>query len=276
MASGPTERDRLGDGARFVLVGPQSAGNVGASARALKNLGFSRLAVVAPACDPVGEEARRMAVDASDVLEAADVVFDLDRALDGASVVVGTSRRTGRQRKPHWSLPELAPALVRLVASGEVAIVFGREDSGLTDAELDRCTHLVRIPSSSAYPSLNLAQAVLLVAWELRRAATDGGEAPGAAVRPLAEHGEREAMHRHLALALDAVGFLEGDGAEGILRRLRRILGRAELDEGDVRLFRGIARQVLWAAGRAGLVVPDETALRRADAESRSASDEET
>src|SRR5512137_434736 len=141
---------------RFVLVGPQSGGNVGAAARALANLGFSRLHVVAPECDVRGEEARRMAVAAAGLLDAARVHAELDEALDGAGAVVGTTRREGKQRRPHYRLDALAPDLPRLASMGEMAFVFGREDSGLTDAELDRCTHLVHFVSSEALPSYNL------------------------------------------------------------------------------------------------------------------------
>jgi len=234
--------------ARFVLVEPHVAGNVGASARALKNLGFHELALVSPRCDPRAEEARWLAVDAGDVLEGARIVPDLDAALRGAATVVGTSRRKGKQRRPHFRLDELAPELARLARAGDMAFVFGREESGLTDAELDRCTHLVHFLSSEAYPSFNLAQAVLLAAYELRRAMLrePEGEPPE---RP-AEHAAREAMYSHLESALLATGFLHEDTAEGMMRRIRRILGRAALTPGDVKIFRGIARQILWLARR--------------------------
>jgi len=243
------------DRVRFVLVEPAGPANVGAAARALKNLGFRRLAWVAPRCDPRGGEARSRAVGAADVLEAACGFDDLDAALAGASTVIGTSRRTGKHRRPHYALDGIAADLAARAAAGETAIVFGREDHGLTDAELDRCTHLVHLPAADAYPSYNLAQAVLLVAWELRRAARAGVVA---APDPLpAPHEEREAMYRHLERAFSAVGFLSRDTVTPIMRRLRRALDRAELSEEEVKLLRGVARQTLWAAARAGLVAPD-------------------
>lgn len=232
--------------ARFVLVEPQAAGNVGAAARALKNLGFHDLALVAPRCDARAHEARWLAVDAVDVLEGARVFPDLDAALEGAGTVVGTSRRKGKQRRPHYRLDEFAPELARLSGAGEVAFVFGREEYGLTDAELDRCTHLVHFLSSEDYPSFNLAQAVLLAAYELRRAAQGAPE--GEPSEQPAEHAAREAMYSHLETALFAAGFLYEDTAEGMMRRIRRILGRAVLSPGDVKIFRGIARQILWLA----------------------------
>lgn len=238
---------------RFVLVEPSHPGNVGAAARALKNLGFARLHLVAPRCDPRDAEASRLAVDAADLLQAARVHDDLDAALDGTGTVVGTSRRTGRQRRPHSRLDALAPELAGLVDAGELAFVFGREAHGLSDAELDRCTHLVHFPASDAYPSFNLAQSVLLAAYEARLALA------GAAASdwpPAAGHAEREAMYAHLEAALRSIGFLSEQTAEAMMRRMRRLLGRAVLGAEDARMLRGIARQVLWAAGRAGLPVP--------------------
>ena len=250
-ARGEESRLDLSKGVRFVLVEPRSAGNVGSAARALKNLGFRRLALVAPRCDPRGSEARFMAVDAADVLDSAEVHQDLDAALAGAGTVVGTSRRTGKQRRPHWRLDELAGDLAALVRAGDLAFVFGRERYGLEDAELDRCTHLVHFLASEEYPSFNLGQSVLLAAYETRRALA-GAPAPPA-LEPLADHETREAMFAHLEQALRAVGFLRDETAEGLMRRIRRILGRAALGPGDAKVIRGIARQVLWTAGE-----PDE------------------
>jgi TrmH family RNA methyltransferase len=229
---------------RFVLVEPQYSRNVGSTARALKNLGFHRLALVAPACNPRDQDATVLAVDAVDVLLAAETFPTLDAALVGAATVVGTSRRVGKERQPHWRLDELVNELIRLSGSGDVAFVFGREADGLEAEELDRCTHLVHILADAEYPSFNLSQAVLLVAYELRRAL----EGPPAteAIPTIADHASREAMYEHLEEALRAVGFVQDPTGEGMMRRLRRILGRAELTPGDVRVVRGIARRILW------------------------------
>jgi TrmH family RNA methyltransferase len=262
---------------RFVLVEPQSAGNLGSTARALKNLGFSALHLVAPRCDPRSLEARALAVDAWDLLDAAKVhaTLDdakvhatLDEALEGMRTVVGTSARTGKQRRPHHRLDAFAPDLARLAAGAPLAAVFGREAHGLSDAELDRCTHLVHIAASPEYPSFNLAQAVLLVAYTLRL----GLEAPQGAPSPAqeeapADHGSREAMLAHLEEALRAIGYLHEDTAVPMMRRLRRFFGRAELTAGEAAIFRGIARQILWAAGQADLTkeAPQQDALDTLD-----------
>jgi TrmH family RNA methyltransferase len=237
------------DDVRFVLVEPMTGGNVGSAARAVKNLGFSRLVLVRPHFDLRDRQARKMAVGAVDVLERAEIHEDLDHALAGARSVVGTSRRKGKYRKPHYRLDLFSWELGKLAMTGDLAVVFGREDSGLTDLELDRCTHLVHLPAADEYPSFNLAQSVLLVAYELRRSAPDSiADEP---LDPPAGHDEREAMYRHLTEALLAIGFLQNDTVEPMMRRLRRLFGRAGLSTEEVSIVRGIARQTLWAAGRA-------------------------
>ena len=234
----------------FVLVGPQSAGNVGSAARALKNLGFARLALVEPCFDVADAEALKMAVAARDVLLSAAVYADLDAALARSQVVVGASRRLGRQRQPHWRLDRFASE-VTWPRSAETAVVFGPEDSGLRDDELDRCTHLIHLPGSDDYPSFNLAQAVLLVAYELRLAHLP---APHPALADPADHASREAMFSHLREALLSIGFVHADSVESIMRRVRRLFGRAILSDDEVSLLRGLARQTLWVAGQAGPV----------------------
>jgi len=250
--------DTLSAAFRFVLVEPRFAGNIGSAARVLKNFGFGRLDIVSPRGGPIEDEAFRMAVGASDVLRAAREHASLDQALAGAAVIVGTSRRMGKQRQPHFGLEEIAAESCRLVPRGEVAFVFGREDRGLSDADLDRCTHLAYIPANPDYPSLNLAQAVGVTVYALRRAleATHPVSTGDGAGEGLADHTAREAMFAHLEESLLAIGFLKDGQIEGMMRRMRRILGRAELSAGDVDVLRGIARQTLWIAGRAHVDPP--------------------
>lgn len=241
----------LAAGVRFVLVEPQGPANVGACARAMRNLGFRRLVLVRPQCDVLGEDARRMAVGARDVLEGAQLRDALDEALRGAGTVVGTTRRTGKHRHPHERMDGVAARLVRAASTGEVAIVFGREDSGLTDEELDRCTHLVHLLADPSFPSFNLAQAVLLAAYELRRAVCSAGPGGEALAEYAAPHEEREEMFHHLEDGLRGIGFLRGDHDTVMLRRLRRVLGRAALSSEDVAVFRGMARRMVRTAERA-------------------------
>ena len=247
---------------RHVLVEPQFGGNTGACARVLKNLGFDRLVLVDPAFEITDREAVKMAVAAGDVLASATVCAGIDDGLSRTGMVVGTSRRLGKHRRPHHRIDELAPEIAEFAAAGgDVAVVFGREDHGLSDRDLDRCTHLAYLPAAEAYPSFNLAQAVGIVSWEIARAAESFREPgsedrdedeDGEGARP-SDHVEREAMYRHLESALRTIGFLHPDSAEPLMRRLRRLIGRATPTDVEVRVLRGIARQVLWAADRAGL-----------------------
>ena len=242
---------------RFVFVEPRYGGNVGAAARVLKNFGFSRLAVVDPREGTDHEQAIRMAVDAVDILASAATYATLDDALATAATVIGTSRRMGKHRQPHHRLDDLAPVAAGLAARGEVAILFGREDHGLADADLDRCTHLAYIPTAPAYPALNVAQTVAIAAYELRRALDAGAPPPlDPEDEALADHDVREAMYAHLEEALLTIGFLKTGQLEGMMRRLRRILSRAELTAGDIDVVRGISRQILWLARQARLPHP--------------------
>ena len=250
-ADTPFDRSRV----RFVLVEPRHAGNVGAAARALANFGFQRLTVVRPTCDPRGADARRMAVGAGDVLDGAEVVAGLDAALAGAGTVIGTTSRTGKHRRPFRRLDTAAPAIAALARAGDVVVVFGREDRGLEVEELDRCTHLAYLPTDERQSSLNLAQSVVLVAYELALASEPAVEPRDA--DPPASDEEREAMYAHLRRALATIGFLHEDSADPLMRRIRRLIGRADPTSVEVALLRGIARQALWAAGRAGLPTID-------------------
>ena len=155
----------------FVLYRPQSAGNIGAAARALKNMGFDDLRLVG--LGPLNDrEAVKMAVHADDILANATVYPDLAAAIADCSIAVGTTSRRGGYRSRATPLRPAAAELDALADSNKIAIVFGREDRGLTNRELKLCHRLVTIPTAPEYPSLNLAQAVMVVAYELMMAAT--------------------------------------------------------------------------------------------------------
>ncbi len=250
------------EGFRFVLVEPTYGGNVGSAARALKILGFHRLDLVRPRCQVLGEEARRMAMEAVDLLRQARVHEDLDAALDGTVAIVGTTRREGKFRRPHYRFDELTSDLLRLAGAGDVAVVFGREAHGLYDDELDRATHLARLLAEPNAFSYNLGQAVLLAAYELRRAAELVAPAAASAREAPADHARREAAFRHLEVALRTAGYLQEQTAEGLMRRIRRMLGRAELTVAEARILRGIASRILWLCGRAGLPGPNPAERR--------------
>jgi TrmH family RNA methyltransferase len=215
---------------RIVLVRPEHAGNVGAAARAMKNM---------------GSDALTMAYGARDVLEDAGVHATLADATAEARWVAGFAMpRTGRPIQA-W-LPEAGSGLGLRARTDSVALLFGSEISGLSNDDLAACHQIIAIPTHAAQPSLNLSQAVLLVCYELTR-----GPAPVAAPpRALATAAELDGLHTHLADALNAMGFLRPPHDRHLLRDLRAMLNRAELDPREVRILRGILRQARWAQER--------------------------
>lgn len=235
----------------FVLFKPQSAGNIGASARAIKNMGFTDLRLVAPG--PMNDrEAVAMAVHADDVLASARTFPDLASALADCSIAVGTTSRRGGYRARAQPLRPAAAELGALSHSNKIALVFGREDRGLTNREIKLCNRLITIPTAPEYPSLNLAQAVVVVAYELMTASneasaarTAAGDAPRIAVAPVKES---EAMLSRLADALVSIGFIPNENPDHIMFALREIFGRSGLTAREVEILNGMARQMRWVA----------------------------
>jgi tRNA/rRNA methyltransferase len=229
---------------RIVLVRPRYSGNIGAVARAMSNMGVKELALVDPA--PLRrEQADMMAVHARDVLDAMRVHSSLREAVGDCGLVVGTTCRSGLYRDDAMSPRALAPRLVALATVNRVALVFGPEESGLTNDDLRVCHRLMTIPTDTVYASLNLAQAVLLCCYEVFLAAQE--EAPRES-RSLAIAERQELMYEKLKQALLRVGFLHKENPEHIMFAFRRILGRAGLEERDVRILLGMARQIEWYA----------------------------
>lgn len=224
---------------RVVLIETSHPGNIGAVARAMKNMGLSHLVLVRPRVFP-SSEARARASGAEDVLADARVVDDLETAIGDCPLVIGAS---ARRRSEIWS-PLDPPGMARMVLEqareASVALVFGRERTGLTAEELDRCSHLVQIPSSPAHPSLNIAMAVQILAYEIYTAGlVDQSSARERDTTP-ASVAEMEGLFRHLEQTLFDIGFLQ-PGREGkILQRLRRLLHRARPDRREVNILRGI------------------------------------
>lgn len=228
----------------IVLVRPARGANVAAACRALKNMGVRRLTVVEPAGDIEAPEARALAYGAWDVLEERRTVGTLADAVAGAHVVVGTS---GKEGEAAVSPRELPPIWAER-GGGRLAVVFGPEASGLRSEELALCHARVRIPTDPAQPSLNLAQAVLIVAYELRLASLAGSypvERPAAA-----SAGELEAALGDLRAGLLAIGYLNPDNPDALLAELRTWLARAGPTSREVTLLRGMARQIRWAGAR--------------------------
>ena len=224
---------------RIVLVGTTHPGNIGAVARAMKNMGLSELRLVRPRYFP-HEDATARASGAEDVLQAAQVADSLGAAVADCHFVVGASARPRTIGWPTLMPRECAARLTRESRSGHVAAVFGPEKAGLTNEDLDLCHALVTIPTSPDFSSLNLAMAVQVLTYELRLAAPDGavGEIPRDT--PLASAAELERFYVHLEQVLTASGFLDAANPRYLMRRLRRLFLRAEPDRNEINILRGI------------------------------------
>ena len=221
---------------RIVLVDTTHPGNVGASARAMKNMGLASLVLVRPAAHADAEATAR-AAGAADVLEAARIAASVDEAIGDCGLVLGT---TARERSANFRVLDARAGAAEIAAAsrrGPVAVLFGGERNGLANEELERCDALLRIPSDSGYGSLNLAQAVQVVCYEIRMALGAGGE--DADAPPPATADERLALDAHLERVMRASGFLHEGNAEQLGARVRRLFARARPDAGEVRILRG-------------------------------------
>ncbi|WP_074266020.1 RNA methyltransferase [Paraburkholderia phenazinium] len=261
---------------RFVLVEPSHPGNVGAAARALKTMGFSRLVLVAPRVPHVQSdpEAIAMASGADDVLAGAHVVPTLADALNGVHWSVALTARSREYGPPQFAPRAAAGQAREHAVHGDIALVFGNERTGLSNEDVERCSVLAHIPANPAYSSLNLAQAVQVLAYELRTAYLGAGGAAGAVAggggsraganvgngvntdseglaQGAAAHGslapsdEIEGMFAHLESALVALEFLDPHNPKKLMSRLRRLFARSGLEREEVNIVRGIAKHIL-------------------------------
>ncbi len=233
-----------------VLVRPARAANVAAACRALKNMGLGSLVLVDPPDDLQAPEARALAYGAWDVLDGAVRRATVREAVAASTWTAGTS---GRPRDDAWTPRALAAEAAPRTAGGRLAVVFGPESSGLTEDELAECHVRVHIPADPSHPSLNLAQAVLLIAYELRLAALADSrpraEASSDVDAGRAAAGEIEDALDDLRRAFLGIGYLNPANPEAILSEWRSLVARAAPSRREVSLLRGLARQVLWAAG---------------------------
>jgi tRNA/rRNA methyltransferase len=235
------------DNIRVVLVGPLYGGNVGSVCRAMANMGLSDLAIAAPRPLNVNE-AHMMACHAGHLFDERGEFATLADAVADCGMVVGTTARRGLYRQHSCTPREAAPELLRVATSGKTAMVFGREDNGLTNDELALCTQVVRIPTTERYASLNIAQAVMVCCYEVFVAANR--YEPPEEKSPLAPSELRERMFGMWRETLLRVGFMKDDKADHMMMGLRRVLARGALTCDDVHIMMGVARQTDWAASR--------------------------
>jgi len=223
----------------IILVRPRFPENIGSVARAMKNMGLHRLILVG-GCSPLDVNAYKLASGADDILERAEEYLTLREAISEMGCVVGVTSRGGMERNPLLSPEDLMKQLLPLSERNLIALVFGSEREGLTNEELSLCHLYARIPSSESFPSLNLAQAVMVFCYELFKSSA---MAPRKAIR-LAKADQLERMFEHMEKTLLDIGFLDPHNPKRIMRVLRKIFGRSQMDEREARILQGIWSQV--------------------------------
>jgi len=233
----------IAESIKFILVGTTHPGNIGAAARAMKNMGIKQLGLVSPKEFP-NEKAFYRAKAAKDVLENTEVYKTLKDAVSDSHFVVGTS---ARNRKVPWPIVSPREAAKEILSfnhkvENKIAVVFGREDRGLTNEELGLCNLHVHIPSSDDYPSLNLSQAVQIIAYEirLRGLLIEGKLEKQEWDVPLAENAEIEKLIEHFDELMQEIEFYDIDNPRQLLTRVRRFFRRARLDHMEANIFRGV------------------------------------
>jgi TrmH family RNA methyltransferase len=233
--------DEWKDNISFILIDTMEAGNIGASARALKNLGFSRLELVRPKEFP-SDKTGWFAHGAQDILSTVRVHPELAHALQDVSAVIGTTRRTGKKRGLVYPVREAVERVRHLSEKNRVALLFGKEDRGLTSDETAACSFMIRIPASPENPSFNLAQAVLIVAYELSYTDCTLGPPPA-----IISTQELSNLFQRLRRTIRMTGYSPKgirDDEEQIMRELKRLLAKAALTDREGRMLHGILSQI--------------------------------
>lgn len=231
---------------RVVLVEPEGPLNIGMVARVMKNMGLRELVLVKPKVPPLHPYCLVMATGAKEILWEAKVFESLQEALKGSALVVGTTRRR-RKKRELIPLREAAPQVLEVAKNQRVSVLFGREDSGLTNEELSLCHLLVTIPADPVHGSLNLSHAVAVFLYELRNQLKE----VVAPQRKLAPWEELQGLFAHLEEALGKIGFLDPQNPKRGFEDLKGIFLRAGLDSKEIRLLRGILRRIIWTAEKA-------------------------
>ena len=232
---------------RVVIVSPLHSGNVGSVCRAMANMGVSELYVVDESrVEDDWEPAAKLACHAGDILRNRHTVATFGEAIEGCTAVVGTTCRGGLYRQHVRTPREAAPELLALAKKGDVALVFGREDNGLDNEEIAQCTHLLRIPSTPEYTSINLAMSAMICLYELY-STTSSFEIPEEKSPPV------EAVQRHRLAeiwreTMITIGFMKEDKADHMMQGFQRIFSRGIRTADDAHIMMGVARQATWAA----------------------------
>jgi TrmH family RNA methyltransferase len=229
------------DSISILLVRPRYHENIGSVARAMKNMALKRLIVV-EGSSPLHRDAYKLASGAEDILERAEEFPTLREAISEMACVVGMTCRGGKERSPLLTPKDLVEELIPISMKNSIGLVFGSEKEGLTNEELLLCNLYVRIPSIDSFPSLNLAQAVMVLCYELFQSSTTIQKETG----PLASSDLLERMFDHMERTLRDIGFLDASHPKRIMWVLRRLFGRSQMEEREVQILQGIWSKVDW------------------------------
>lgn len=224
----------------IILVEPQGPLNIGSVCRTMQNFGCDDLRLVNPRADHLDEDSRLMAVKAGHLLESAKIFPDLDSAIADINLLFGTTRRFGKRYRQDFMTPDQAAVCINDTNSDtRCGLLFGREDKGLNNEELERCNHFITIPTHSELASLNLAQAVNICLYEIFTRSSTEVLQPTSVHKP-ATSKEMEEMLQHMRKTLVHLQFLDKDNPDHVLHTFRRIFGRTELDDREVKILRGL------------------------------------
>jgi tRNA/rRNA methyltransferase len=240
---------------RVVLLRPRIAANLGATARVMRNMGLRDLVLVAPEADPLDAEARKLSTHGEEILRRARVVADLGQGVADCVLVAATSAKTGGlfRRQSVGRPEEIVPLLAKDMMRAPVALIFGPEATGLTNAEVACCHYLIHIPTDPGYPTLNLAQAVTICLYELRLVwlrKTTNENSEISEILEVAPMEMQERMFADLRAALEDIHFLYGPKADSLMHSLRHLIGRARPTEMEIDVLFGLARQIRWYVER--------------------------
>ena len=229
----------------FILIEPKESGNIGASARAIKNMGFKNLCLVKPPA-VISDEARWLARNALDVLESAETFDTLSDAVKDKAIVIGTTRRKGKKRGVIMPVDSGVKNIYEIASKNKVAILFGRESRGLFNEEVKECGFLLSIPSSKDQPSLNLAQAVLIVSYELSKAEY-AKEKPARKRVDLVRNEDITVLYSRIAETLKNLGYIprgDRDLEKKIMQNLKHFIGRAGVTDWELNMLHGLCSQI--------------------------------
>jgi len=239
---------------RVVLIETKYSGNIGLTARVMKNLGFFDLRLVRPRAE-LNKEAYARAAHGTEVIDCAKIHERLADAVKDCGIVIGTSRRYSQSRKNIIGLTEMTELLRPALSANKVALVFGSEDSGISEPDAKHCSWIVKIETGAEYDTMSVSHAAAIALWEVNRLSRE----PEQPARELAESARLEAMYRHMREVFTEIDFLEPGDPRRMMLNFRAIFNRAMLSPREVNMVRGVLRKVRWRinsaqkAGRTGI-----------------------